>query len=224
MSDPEDGYEAIVDYTEPPQVREALEACADVRDVLIGDLPAGDIVIGDVGFERKTPEDYASSITDRRIDTQTDKMGRSFDNAYVLIEGNVADFKALTHTSMRASSLRGHMASLTAREGSGVNGVIPCSDLHTLADMAVRLARKHHEEPTPPTLPPDDMDDDVSTLVKIVAQTPGIGGQTARRIAAEFPSVPLLISAIEEGAIDSIDGVGPKTKEELREAFIRPNE
>jgi ERCC4-type nuclease len=224
MTEPEPGYEVILDYTEPTAVQRAFESTDDVRDVLIGDLPAADIVIGDVGFERKTPEDYASSLADGRLDDQARRMGEAFDHAYVLIEGNHADFKALTHTKMRPSSLWGHIASLTARSESGVRAVYPCGDLALLADYAVRTARKHNEDPTPAQLPPDDFEEEYPMIVKIIAQADGVGVQTAQRIATEFPSVPLVQTAIEEGVIEEVEGVGPKTTDSLRTALIREHE
>lgn len=211
--------EVTVDIREPPTVAEAVEAHPDVADFTYDEMESADIEIEGVGFERKTPSDFATSMTDRddHLKSQVERMNDQYTESYVLLEGDLPDFGALSHSKVPAKSLRGFAASITARYGTPV---IPCSDLDTMVDMAIRLARKHVE---------DDTSDDLRVKTSVEDQTApfekrvygcieGVGAGTADTMYQAYPSLP---DAIEATTADwkALDGIGDVTAATIRDSL-----
>jgi ERCC4-type nuclease len=56
-------------------------------------LETGDFLCGDVVIERKTINDLAASIIDKRLFTQTERMRNNFKYHYVLINGRLQNIE-----------------------------------------------------------------------------------------------------------------------------------
>lgn len=207
-----------VDDREPPAVAAALRAHPDVEAVEVRRLLAGDIVIGSVGFERKTCEDYLRSALGRLgsdLEGQVGKMAEAYDHAYVLLEGDIADVETCWPGTPDAS-VRGSLASITARFGVPV---IPCGTAERLVDMAVRIARKHTEEPSARPLPVGAVSDRTEPIAKrMYGCIEGIGPDTAEALYEAFPTIESALAAGEE-QLRAIDGVGPKRAEAVYAAL-----
>jgi ERCC4-type nuclease len=210
--------EATVDVHEPTGVVEAVMEHDEVESFTLDALDSGDIVIGDTAFERKTPEDFASSMLeeDNRLTDQVERMVEQYDNVYVLVEGTLTDFDYLTHTNVESQSLRGFAASIEARYGVGVKF---CDTRPLLVDMAVRLARKHTEDPSRELRVDSSVEKDAPVVMRMVACVDGVGADTAEKVYAQYDSIPMLLDAIGNEELDSVDGVGPKTAENIRDAL-----
>jgi len=144
---------AVVDDRESRGVVRAVRDRLGADAVDVSRLPAADIAIGDVGLERKTLADYVNSVvgsSGTHLYDQVAKMSEAYAHAYVLLEGDLADAEAV-RPGVVPESVRGSMASLTARYGAPV---ILCSDREPLVDVAVRIARKHGTGPSARRLPP----------------------------------------------------------------------
>lgn len=200
--------EAVVDTREPPEVPVAVAEHPEVSNVDRAQLSAGDIGIGAVGFERKTVDDYASSVLEDRFDDQLTKLADAFDHAYILLEGDMVETEQLWQSSIRGESLRGHMASVTARE-NGVRAVIPSSSTEMLVDVAVRLGRKHVEDPSRTYVPSPDIDaSDAPVPVQMYACIPGVGPATARQLYDEFGSIASFVDEATHERLTEVDGIG----------------
>lgn len=106
-----------VDDREPAGVLNAVRNHADVTEVIVDRLATGDLAIGSVGFERKTLRDYVNSTMGRSgsdLTDQVERMAASYDHSYVLLEGDFTDLATL-RTAVSPESVRGSMASITAR-------------------------------------------------------------------------------------------------------------
>ena len=207
-----------VDDREPPAVAAALRAHSDVEAVEVRRLPAADIVIGEVGFERKTCEDYLRSALGRLgsdLEEQVGKMTEAYEHAYVLLEGDIADVEACWPATPDAS-VRGSIASITARFGVPV---IPCGGADRLVDLAVRLARKHVEDPSARPLPVSAVTGRTEPIAKrMYGCIEGIGPGTAAALYDAFPTIESALAAGEE-QLREIDGVGPKRAEGVYRAL-----
>lgn len=109
----------VVDDREPPAVVAAVRAHPDVESVEVRRLDAGDVAVGAVGVERKTSADYLRSAlgpggSDLR--SQVGKLRAAYAHPYVLVEGDLADLET-RRSGVPAASVRGSMASITARLG-----------------------------------------------------------------------------------------------------------
>lgn len=206
----------VVDVHEPEEIENAALFHPDADGVALNHpLESADLIVNGIGFERKTPSDYANSLTGGRLKGQVAAMADAFDHAYILVEGDVGDFETLGHSGIDAAALRGSVASFAARDG--VHTVF-CGDAETLVDMAVRLGRKHTEAPSSVHIPTPDVDD-APVTVKILACVDGVGPETARAIVDEFADVPTVLDAIDSDVLTTVDGVGPKTAATIEESL-----
>lgn len=203
-----------VDDREPATLREAVRAHPDIGEVAVRRLDAGDIVICDVGFERKTSSDYLSSALGRSgsdLRQQVQQMTEAYPHAYVLIEGDFDELEA-RWPGVADASIRGSMASITARLGVPV---LPCGDRARLVDMAVRLARKHTEAPsTRPLSPSTVVRSGEPTAKRMYGCIEGIGPGMAETLYEVWPSVESLLAATQEDLL-SVEGIGPKRAEAI---------
>jgi ERCC4-type nuclease len=139
------------------------------------------------------------------------------DHGYVLLEGDMSDFEFLTHTKMDPNSLRGFAASLMARQGMPV---IPCSDTETLIDMAIRIARKHIEDPSSSSLRVKSSveSSDEPVVKRMYGCISGVGPEMAAKLHLQFPSLQDALSA-DVSEFETIEGVGPKTAQKIHDAL-----
>lgn len=203
-----------VDDREPAGLVAALRAHPDVAEVEVGRLAAGDVAVDGVGFERKTAADYVGSAVGRSgtdLREQVRKLREAYEHAYVLVEGDLGDVESV-RPGVPPESVRGTLASITAREGVPV---LPSGDRERLVDLAVRLARKHVEAPGRRPLEPSAVTRrDEPTPKRMYACIDGVGPGTAEALYEAFPTVEALAGA-SEGDLLAVDGVG-----EVRAAAI----
>jgi len=210
--------EVVVDIHEPTSIIERVSEHDDVESFEVDSLDSGDIVISGVAFERKTPSDFASSMTesDNRLRDQINRMLTQYDNVYVLVEGSLTDFNYLTHTNLRGSSLRGYTASIEARQNVSVKF---CDTEELLVDMAVRLARKHIEAPSKRLKVDTSVGKDEPVVKRMIACIDGVGPDMSDRLYESFDSIPSLLDAAQDGSLEDVDGVGEKTATNIKNAL-----
>ncbi|PHQ43897.1 hypothetical protein Z052_01805 [Halorubrum sp. C191] len=202
---------AVVDTREPVEVAALVAEHEEVDGVEREELAAADIVFGTVGVERKTIDDYVASIEDGRITEQIEKLADAFETAYILIDGDLVESEQLWQSGMSPASVRGHIASTTARE-NGIEAVIPCSSTELLVDLGVRLARKHVEDPSRSYVPsPDITGRDADVTTQMYACLPGVGPKTAAALAERWPSMTAFVSDVDWEALQRVDGIGEET-------------
>lgn len=189
----------------------------DVETFEEKELPAADLAIGPIGFERKATGDYISSLTKQRLKEQVVKMEQHYEHAYVLYEGDLRETEHPEYSGISPASLRGSMASITARKDVPV---LCCSNLSLLIDMAVRLARKHMEEESGYLPRGAVTGSDEPTAKKMYGCIPGVGPEMAEILYDEYPSVAQFLSNADSDELQKLDGVGPKTAETIMEGFL----
>lgn len=191
----------------------------EVEEFVVDELDSADLAIEGIGFERKTPSDYAGSITDEddHLESQIERMKEQYEACYVLLDGDMSDFESLSHTRMAPESLRGFAASRTARDGVPT---IPCSNLETLVDYAIRQARKHIEDPSGSSLRVQSSVEKKSEPVvkRMYGCIGGVGADTAASLHMIFPSLEDALSA-SVSEFETVDGVGPKTAQKIYDAL-----
>lgn len=208
----------LVDNREPPSVAARFREHPDVTAVEVHRLAAGDVAVGPVGIERKTPGDYLSSALGRTgtdLEAQIQQLAEVYDYAYVLLEGTLADVEA-HWPGVADESVRGSLASITARQGVPV---IPCGDAERLVDVAVRFGRKHTEAPGTRSLDPGAVPVRGEPVAeRMYGCIEGIGPTTAEALYEAFPTVESLLAATESD-LQAVEGVGPERAAAVHEAF-----
>ena len=195
-----------VDDREPAALVEAVRAHPDVDAVAVQRLEVGDVVVGDVGVERKTLADYASTLLGRAGPDLYDQVRRlrdAYAHPYLLLEDQ---FPADGDEGVPAVAVRGSAASITARLGTPV---VPCSDRARLVDVAVRLGRKHTEDPSTPALPAGAVTARREpTAKRMYGCIDGVGPAIADRLYDAYPTVADLVEA-SPAELTAVEGVGP---------------
>lgn len=198
-----------------PQMLTALDGHPDVENWKLAALDEGDLQLtfedSDlvVVFERKTPSDYAGTLMGKegtRLDEQIQKLVDFDGPAYILIEGNQEDFRSLTGTNISAASLVGSVASTDVRY---LDGVRFCSDADGLVDMAIRLARKHKEDPSSSSLQASVVEKDAPFVRRAFGALDGVGPETASVLEQRYRSLSAALKADVED-LQEIDGIGEK--------------
>ncbi|WP_101294548.1 helix-hairpin-helix domain-containing protein [Halegenticoccus soli] len=207
-----------VDDREPPSLVEEVRAHPDVEDVTVVRLPAGDVAVDGVGFERKTLRDYVSSAFARSgtdLREQIERLNARYGYSYVLVEADLSDTETI-RSGVSPASIRGSMASITARTGTPV---IPCSDRRLLVDFAVRLGRKHLEDPSERRLNGGAVTDPREpTPKRMYGCIDGVGPEIATTLYEAYPTVESLLAAAPEELM-RIEGIGPKRARTIHAAF-----
>lgn len=197
-----------------PQIVEEVSMHPEVKSWSFGPLEAGDLEITTddssdvVLFERKTPNDYAGTLTGKeghRLNDQIGKLKEHADDAHILIEGNLEDFDHLTRTNIQPSSCRGSIASVQQRHFD----VMLCSNAEILVDMAVRLARKYFEDPSRSSLEPSIIERNAPFVKRTLGCLDGIGPGTVETIYERYKSLDVLLS-VDEEELQELDGIGEK--------------
>lgn len=196
-----------VDDREPVDVVDAVRDHADVASVEVERLDSGDLVVGATAVERKTLRDYVSGVMSRSgtdLEDQVERMTARYDHAYVLLEGDMGDLDRLD-TGVSPEALRGSMASVTARYGAPV---VPCTDRRRLVDYAIRLGRKHMEDPSRRPLPVGSVPNrSEPTAKRMYACIEGIGPGLADALYEAHPTVAELVAADRDELTD-LEGIG----------------
>lgn len=210
----------VVDDREPETVVDALAAHPEVTRVDIERLDAGDIVVGDAAFERKTPGDYVRSALGSRgtdLDAQLERMEATYPHAYLLVEGNLSELDGgAREGGPDPAAVRGSVASYAARTETAV---VPCSDRERLIDMAVRIGRKHVEDPSARALPTGSVTGSTEPAAKrMYGCIDGVGPATAAALYEAFPTVSALSDASREDLL-AVDGIGEKRADAVYRAL-----
>lgn len=210
-----------IDNREPTELVLAFEEHPDVDRVSYTQLDSGDVQVvhkedsDPVAFERKTPEDFVTSMQNGRLEAQIATMYERFgpERSYLVIDGDMEDFVSMPHTSVTTSSVRGFVGSLSARWQC-----VPlfCSGILGLTDTVTRIARKLEEQPnhrrTPETVAPSAGDRDY--LYRAVLSFEGVGPKLAERITDEVSALPELATMAADDLIQ-IEGVGEARAESI---------
>jgi len=182
----------------------------EVESWEIVNLPSADFRIGRAGIERKTPSDFASSITDdqRNIYDQCRRMADDYEIAVILVEGDLGSFNRLSHSGINWRALHGVMASLYVRHGIPT---IPCGDRDGMIDIAVRIGRKTIEHPSTSFVRAGAVTDQRKSItVRALSVFPHVGSKKASLIAELYPSLSGLFS-VNVDELMEIEGIGKTT-------------
>jgi ERCC4-type nuclease len=209
-----------LDDREPPDVGRLLRAHPEVTKVTIRRLDAGDVVVGDVGIERKTSRDFVRSAMGRRGSDLRDQLRRlaaASEHPYLLVEGDLSD---LDRAANSPASARGALASLLARTGIPV---VPCGSREALVDLAVRIGRKHVERPGNRPMEPGSIPArSEPTAKRIYGCIEGIGPTLAARLHEAYPTVADLLDA-SIADIARLEGFGEGRARAVHEALRSPD-
>lgn len=182
-------------------------------DIELKTLEVGDYVVSDrVGIERKTVDDFLSTLMDGRdLFGQISDLRRTFDRPLLIIEGE----GLYTARQIHANSIRGVLSSIAV--DFGVPIIFSRDEEDTAALIAIIAKREQtdgkkdislHGKKTSLTLKEQQE--------YVISSLPEIGPAVARNLLLHFGSVEQVMSASREELME-VGLVGPKTADRIRE-------
>ncbi|HEY9246401.1 MAG TPA: ERCC4 domain-containing protein, partial [Candidatus Methanoperedens sp.] len=182
-------------------------------EIILRTLEVADYVISDrVGIERKTAEDFLSTLMDGRdLFGQISDLARTFERPVLVIEGE----GLYTARQVHPNAIRGVLASIAIDFGVPV---IFSRDEEDTAQLISVIAKREqtglkkdislHGKKTSLTLPEQQE--------YVVSSLPEIGPAVARNLLLHFGSVERIMKASREELME-VGLVGPKTADRIRE-------
>jgi Fanconi anemia group M protein len=199
----------VVDYRER-EMAKLLEL--EGIEVTVQNLEVADYVISEkVAVERKTAQDFVSSIIDpqRNLFRQIADLIRTYDRPVLILEG-----KDLYSTQMNAASIRGAMISVAVDYGLPI---IPTEDQAETAKVIALLAARETREGREPKVHGHKT---ARTLKEqqeyLVSAISSVGPTVARNLLRHFGSVEKIMTASSE-QLQEVDLVGRKIAQRIRE-------
>ncbi|WP_297500033.1 ERCC4 domain-containing protein [Ferrovum sp.] len=178
------------------------------------ELTTGDFQIGEFLIERKTAQDFAASILDRRIFGQVENLVSVSTKPVLLIEGDIATVV----NNLHPDALPGAISAMLVYYGVRLTHV---SDNWGTARLLGRM-HKHlndglgYEIPLRPEKPAFRPNGALSQY--LVEGLPGVGPELARRLLLHFGSARSVFAANVD-SLCAVKGVGRKTALSIAEAL-----
>jgi Fanconi anemia group M protein len=177
-------------------------------------LECGDFILSDrIIVERKTSEDFCSSILDGRLFEQAKKMKEYYERPVILIEGT----PLATERNLNPKAIMGAISSLIADFNLSL---VLTRDVFESALFLFSLAKR--EQITERREPKVRSEKKPLSLTKLqeylVSGLPNVNVKIARRLLEEFKTVEKVFTASEE-ELKKVDGVGEKISKKIRKVL-----
>jgi len=225
--------EAIIDAKEPKDMKQKARKQLEKRGFKVKTeaLDQGDYLYPhqSVIIERKEKSDLASSIQDRRISQQADRMAANHNHLYVLTEGDVYD---LDYSNLHHNSIRGQLISLAVKRNVKM---IPTNDKDGTAYSIARLFERYKDgehEQTTQYLKTHDTGEVENTTKSMLMQINGLSKKKVDNLMREtslfndglarFGSLVYSDPTYVKEEIEKLDGFGPKTADKVIKNFSTP--
>lgn len=204
----------IREITNYPELTDLASNNEYVEGYSVEMLEIGDFIIDkEVIVEHKSIGDFVESMKSGHLEDQIERMYMGYDHVKVLISGDMKDFENLYWSNMSEKAVKGYIGSLDMRWG-----VTPlfCSNITNVFYESVTLGRKAKEPLNrTPTGPSISLKDDMSPVEQALMMVDGISITLAERIDPHFDSIGEICQASEDD-LTKIDGIGPKTAENIK--------
>ena len=169
-------------------------------------LTVGDYIISEeIIVERKSGKDLAQSIIDGRLFNQAKRLLETYSKPVLIVEGTIP---------LNKNASTGALVSVF-RKGVSIWNV---KNSDETVDVLTRLVLAEVKTGSRPIIKgkPKKKNDPEAAAIHLLATIPGISADKADRLLKEFGSIKE-ISRLEPGQIQSLEGIGPKTAEAIRD-------
>jgi Fanconi anemia group M protein len=174
-------------------------------------LDCGDFILSDrIIIERKTYEDFCSSILDGRLFEQAKKMKEYYEKPILLIEGNPLS----TSRNLNPKAVMGAVSSLITDFNLSL---IEARDPFESALFLFSLAKREQiYEKREPRIRSEKKPLSLNALQEyLIAGLPNVNIKIAKRLLKKFRTAEKVFTASEE-ELRKIDGIGEKISKKIR--------
>ncbi len=200
----------IVDTREKQSGLVELLRAQEFVDVQEQQLSSGDIIIDDMGIERKTGADLVSSLIDGRFFRQMIILKRTFRRRLLVIEGMPMASKRLSERAIQGAILR--------TIGAFQIPILYTCSTHDTAQKLLHLAFQTFLSAAGQIRERSLRDPDTRAFYQrfILAGVPGIGVARAQALLEHFGSLRAVFDA-SAADLDKVAGIGPVHAQRLAE-------
>jgi ERCC4-type nuclease len=198
-----------VDHREPAEVKAALAAVPGC-ELESAELPCGDFLVAeDAAIERKTANDFVSSILDGRFLAQARLLSDAYPRAFWIIEGDVFSVES----AISRAAIAGAISYIAALQQSTILHVPTLRE----TAMVVTTVARHLQEGLGyvPNLRPGKPKNQSGYAEFLVSGLPGVGGTRAQALLARFGS-PQSVFTASAADLASVKGISARLAEEIR--------
>lgn len=152
-------------------------------------LEIGDIVSGEVCIERKSGEDYVSSIIDGRIFNQSLNMKNNYKLPFILVESDldrIAKYLFFAERRIEMEVIRGATAKILTTYGVSV---VFCSTKSNFIEMVNLIIEKGKDSNSPEMVIKQISKGKIDPKMLVLLSIPKIGEKKAKRILDFYGSI-----------------------------------
>ena len=188
-----------------PKLLEAIGVNTEVKTLPIGDY----IVSHETIVERKSINDFMSSIFDGRLFDQCNRLKDHFQFPIILLEGNIDEIESITENPL---VFYGALSTIA------IDFKIPIvptpNALHT-ARLLVSLASRKDSNKGPFLKKIKKSNDTQKQQILLLSSLPGVGEKTAIRMLEKF-GTPLKVLSASTNDLSKITGLGESRAKKIK--------
>jgi Fanconi anemia group M protein len=205
----EEGIVVLADNREAgSKVVTELKKTVDIRLI---QLEVGDYIVSDrVGIERKSAQDFVSSIIDKRLFDQVAELMKHFDKPILIIEGTDIYSKRAIHPN----AIRGALASLAVDFGVPILFSQDAADTASIIEIIAR--REQLSKQRYPSIRGKKKSISLrEQQLQLVASLPNISLTLAERLLEHFKTPENLFTA-SENELSKVEKIGKVKSETIK--------
>ena len=168
------------------------ELCRLGAEIALEQLEIGDYLIAETIIERKTFQDFISSIFNKRLVEQLANM-QKYESRILILEGK--DFEELEDTKINPNAIRGMILSISL---DFKTPIIFTQDAEDTARFLLVLAKRQLKGKTGFTLHSRKPASKKEQKQYIIESFPNIGPKNAKKLLKKFKTIKNIINAPEE--------------------------
>lgn len=179
-------------------------------EVKLFQLPVADFLVSDkAAIERKTGDDFITSMLDGRLFEQAERLADSFEKPLVILEGEVFGIRQVNDTA-----IKGAMLSLALDFGVPILQTKTMSE--TVALIALLAKREQLDRNRSVRLQGMKKQSGLAHQQQFIVESlPAVGPNTAKALLKKFKSVEKVFKASEK-QLKTVDKIGDKKAKAIR--------
>ncbi len=223
----ENGFEEFLFESEEPKIyidnremkSKVVRNLKDLEtEIELQKLDLGDYIVSkDVIIERKSADDFLSSLTDGRLFEQANRLVETYRNPLVILEGSPYGIR-----DIHPNAIRGAISSLVLDYGIPV---IYSRNQEETASLIRTMAKREQEDKEKEiSVRGDQKKLDINERQRyIVEGLPHISSVLAKRLLSHFKTVESIFNS-KESELQQVEGIGEKIAKEIRKVITAPHE
>ena len=198
-----------IDNRESPEVIEEIRKLGIPFEIV--QLEVGDFVYDNISIERKSGQDFVSSLIDGRLKDQIFNMEANYDRTFLIIHGS----PFLSLANVHEHAILGMLSSIAVRTKTKILQVDTLSDFAYLCKSIIEKCQDNKPFTASQVVKRNALD----AAIRILSQIDGISTVKARAILEHFKTLRAVILANKEKLME-IKGIGPKLAENISKTFM----